>query len=75
MAPTMEDVAAVTLARGVDRAHLDRALGLATSGISAREAGLLRSLVRTLLDAGASISPGAFLRRRPTENGTHYARS
>ena len=53
MPPTIADVAELMIERGVEQSDLDYTLGLTMTSASAREHGVQRSLMRTLLAAGA----------------------
>jgi peptide-methionine (S)-S-oxide reductase len=69
MPANMADIAAVMIARGVERADLDYALMLAMTGSAAREHGLQIPLVKMLVEAGATARPdglGSTLAHRET---------
>lgn len=57
MPANMADIAALMIARGVERADLDYALGLVMTGSAAREHGLQIPLVKLLIEAGATAKP------------------
>ena len=61
MPANMTEVARVMIERGVERADLDYTLELTMSSSVAREAGLQRMLMRTLMEAGANATRGAVL--------------
>ena len=61
MPPGMVDAARVMIARGVDQADLDYALGLIMTSSPAREQGLQIPLLQLLMQAGATASAQAVL--------------